>query len=89
MLTSTELAIIYTEPELLSQMQSLKLLRNSVSTSGTISTVQTRDLTVSYGNLSKVEDIDKALRGIAGALYILSPSAYPNPAGKVLRYYTV
>lgn len=89
MLSPTELKTLYTEGELLTLKETLKTQRSTLLNGGTISSIQTRDLSVSYGVPATVDGIDSILSGIAKALQMIDPNTYGTDLLKLRRKYII
>lgn len=89
MLTPIELKTLYTEQELLTLKDTLKTQRSALLSGGTISSVQTRDLSVQYGIPTDIEGIDASLMNVAKALQMLDPATYGTDLLRVHRKYII
>lgn len=87
MLSPSELKTLYTESELLSLKETLKSQRSTLLNGGTITSVQTRDLSVQYGVPATVEGVDSILSTIAKALQMIDPRTYGTDLLRLRRKY--
>jgi len=89
MLSPAELKATYTEAELLGLRSTLKTQRASLLSGGTITSVQTRDLSVSYGIPATIEGVEQALINIAKALQMINPNFYGTDLLRLRRKYII
>jgi hypothetical protein len=87
MLTPAEFKTLYTEGELLTLRDTLKTQRTALLSGGTITAVNTRDLSVTYGVPATVDGVDSVLSAIAKALQMIDPATYGTNLLRVRRKY--
>ncbi len=89
MLTPSELKFLYSEDELRSDQVIFKAARKTLVAEGQITSVATRDLTVSYGVPPTLPGVDSALKNIAKALQMIDPVTHGTDLIRVRRLFSL